>query len=135
MKDILVYMADLYTVVQYLALNGFDTNPGLDSIRQSKYSFVVETLKWLYLGSIFMSLILLLFESLKARRITKSGYISNAYTNTISYRHYAIASFSYFSFFERIEMYKKPIDRVAFFVFFALKGRFLLSCLHLRDAE
>jgi hypothetical protein len=132
MKDILIYMADIFTVVQYLAFGAFDSNPGLDDLR-ARWSWIVEALKWAYLGSIFISLVLLLFEIRKGRKITQSGYISTAFTNTIAYRQYAIASFAHFSLFERIEMYKKPIDRVAFFVFFSLKGKSFLIICHCRS--
>jgi hypothetical protein len=122
MKGILVYMADIYTVVHYLALDGFTANPGLDSLN-SKWSILVHVMKWVYLGSIFISLLILLLEIKKSRKITRSGYISCAFTNTMSYRQYAISSYSYYSFFQRIEMYIRPIDRMAFFVFFSLKGK------------
>jgi hypothetical protein len=121
MKDTLVYMADVYTVYQYNTSKTFERTPGLEKLKATPH--MIEVLKWLYLGSIFFSLLLLMLETRKAFRIIQSSYISTAFTNNISYRQYAIQSFAHYSFFQRIEMCKRPIDKVAFYCYFSLKGK------------
>jgi hypothetical protein len=113
-------MADIFTVYQYISSKTFEMTPGMESLKAKPA--LMEALKWVYLGSIFLSLVFFLLELRKGHRIVRSSYISTAFTNTISYRQYAIQSFAHYSFFQRIEMYKRPIDRVAFYCFFALKG-------------
>ncbi|KAJ9050400.1 Potassium transporter [Entomophthora muscae] len=98
-------------------------------------AFQYETAKKLYFGndsnsayriifliSIAMSCLLLIYEVRKASRILRTRDISFTYTNIIAHRVYTLGSYHNFCFFQRISASPKFSDNVAFYVFFTLKG-------------
>lgn len=79
--------------------------------------------------SMFFSFLLLFIEWRKGRKIVKSRDISYALTSTVAYRYYCIQSFAHFCFFRKIQISRKAVDILAFYVFFTFKNwkRLLLA--------
>jgi hypothetical protein len=115
-KIVLVYIADLWTAGSLLILDSWSSTitPAIPFI----YS------KWIYVGCIFMSFLLLAIDWKKARAIIASKDISYAFTSTISYRYYSLKSFPHYCFFHQIKRQSRMVDIIAFFVFFTFKGKF-----------
>ncbi|KAG0189695.1 hypothetical protein DFQ28_003088 [Apophysomyces sp. BC1034] len=114
LKSILVYAADLYSG---------DPNNDTDAAIPTEYS------KWIFLGAILISFLLMFWDIRKARNIIASRDISYAFTNVAASRYYAIKDYKYYCLFCKINKSRKTIDDFAFFVFFTLKGwkRLLLA--------
>ncbi|OCB91548.1 hypothetical protein A7U60_g1174 [Sanghuangporus baumii] len=85
--------------------------------------------KWLFVGCIIFSFLLLAYEARKARKIILSRDISYAFTNVMANNYYSLRSYDHFCFFSRINDSTKTIDDFAFFVFFTFKSwkRLLLA--------
>lgn len=88
-----------------------------------------EVSRWIFLGAITISFILLFWDIRKARVIIESRDISYAFTSVIANRWYSAKDYRYFCLFQKINNSRKRIDSIAFFVFFTLKGwkRLLLA--------
>ncbi|CAO3695097.1 unnamed protein product [Rhizopus stolonifer] len=121
LKGFLVYVADLWTAVSLLVIGNSSEIEGAD--------IPPEVSKWIFLGAILVSFILLFWDIRKSRNIIDSGDISYAFTSVIANRWYSVNDFRYFCLFRKINNSRKRIDSVAFFVFFTLKGwkRLLLA--------
>ncbi|RIB24532.1 hypothetical protein C2G38_1997812 [Gigaspora rosea] len=121
LKAVLVYIADLYSMTALLL------NDTWTSVKPA-ISFSIS--KWIFVGSIIMSFILLFLEMRKARTIVKSDDISFSFTNKIAYRYYTLTSYAHWCFFQEIQDREKIFpDKVAFHVFFEFKGyKRLLLC-------
>ncbi|CAI2179647.1 18990_t:CDS:2 [Funneliformis geosporum] len=92
-----------------------------------KIPFVVS--KWIVVGSICFSFLLLFIEVRKARLIVASRDISFAFTSIVAYRYYTLTSYAHWCFFQEIRSQQKGQDKIAFFVFFSFKGwKRLLFC-------
>ncbi|RUS25860.1 hypothetical protein BC938DRAFT_471545 [Jimgerdemannia flammicorona] len=81
----------------------------------------LEVAKWIFLGCILMSFLLLFLDIRKSRLIIESRDISYACTSVIASRYYTLRSYSHYCFFAQINDSKKTTDEIAFFVFFTLK--------------
>ncbi|CAG8441903.1 2518_t:CDS:2 [Ambispora gerdemannii] len=114
LKSVLVYIADLWTAGILLIFNEWN------SAVKPKIPFDVS--KWIFLGCIFMSFILLAWDMKKAKAIVESDDISYAFTSIIAYRYYTLRSYAHYCFFSQINNSRKRWDRIAFFVFFTFKG-------------
>ncbi|CAG8718153.1 5219_t:CDS:2, partial [Gigaspora rosea] len=115
LKAVLVYIADLYSMTALLL------NDTWTSVKPA-ISFSIS--KWIFVGSIIMSFILLFLEMRKARTIVKSDDISFSFTNKIAYRYYTLTSYAHWCFFQEIQDREKIFpDKVAFHVFFEFKGQ------------
>ncbi|RKP25189.1 hypothetical protein SYNPS1DRAFT_16053, partial [Syncephalis pseudoplumigaleata] len=113
-KAILMYCADMWTA--YLLI----TSDPLSKEKDNKIPLNVR--RWLYIISIVASFALLLWEGKKARRIIASRDIAYAYTNIAAFRFYSIRSYSHYCFFSQIGVTNSLTDRLAYFVYFTLKG-------------
>ncbi|KAF7731794.1 hypothetical protein EC973_008309 [Apophysomyces ossiformis] len=126
LKSILVYAADLYSGVSLLVVDHSQ-----DSINNINNDSTISTdvAKWIFLGAILVSFLLLFWDIRKARNIIASRDISYAFTNVAASRYYSIKDYKYYCLFCRINKSRKTIDDFAFFVFFTLKGwkRLLLA--------
>ncbi|CAG8697426.1 36076_t:CDS:2 [Gigaspora margarita] len=121
LKAVLVYIADLYSMTALLL------NDTWTSVKPA-ISFSIS--KWIFVGSILMSFILLFLEMKKAYTIVKSGDISFSFTNKIAYRYYTLTSYAHWCFFQEIQDREKVFpDKVAFHVFFEFKE----YCCHIID--
>lgn len=123
-KSVLVYLSDIYTVVAMLANNYWAGNilSESDSSNTIKVPFTIG--KWIFLGCIIFSFLLLAWESRKARMIIRSRDISYAFTNIMANNYYSLKSYDHFCFFSQINNSKKKKDEFAFFVFFTFKGEY-----------
>jgi len=85
--------------------------------------------KWIIVGCIIFSFLLLAYEGRKAKKIIASRDISYAFTNIMANNYYSFRSYNHFCFFAQIENSTKKKDDFAFFVFFTFKGwkRLLLA--------
>ena len=76
----------------------------------------------LIIASLIASFVLLMFEWKKANRIIKSRDISYAFTSDVAYSYYTIRSYPHYCFFSQIQNSRKPVDVLAFWVFFKFRG-------------
>ncbi|KAI8977364.1 hypothetical protein BDF20DRAFT_913699 [Mycotypha africana] len=110
LKGFLVYVADLWTAVI-----------GNSSINADA-SIPPDVAKWIFLGAILISFVLLFWDIRKARGIIESRDISLNFFSVIANRWYSTKDYKYFCLFRRIEKSRKSVDSIAIFVFFTLKG-------------
>ncbi|KAI8062862.1 hypothetical protein BC940DRAFT_341631 [Gongronella butleri] len=122
LKSVLVYIADLYSGVSLLVV-------GQTMENNADVTIPPDVAKWIFLGAILVSYLLLFWDIRKARRIIESRDISWAFTSVIASRYYSIRDYRYFCLFWHINSSRKFIDSIAFFIFFTLKGwkRLLLA--------
>ncbi|CAG8445024.1 10294_t:CDS:2 [Diversispora eburnea] len=113
-KSILVYVADMWTAGILIIFDRWNTAV------QPKIPFAVS--KWIFVGCIIVSFLLLAWDIKKARHIIKTRDISYAFTSTIAYRFYTLRSYKHYNFFCQINNSKKKADEIAFFVFFTFKA-------------
>ncbi|CAG8605409.1 2200_t:CDS:2 [Acaulospora colombiana] len=85
LKSILVYIADMWTAGILLIFDRWGSSV------QPKIPFFIS--KWIYVGCIFMSFLLLAWDIKKARHIIATRDISYAFTSTIAYRFYTLRSY------------------------------------------
>ncbi|CAJ0909467.1 1857_t:CDS:10, partial [Entrophospora sp. SA101] len=112
LKSVLVYLADIWTAGALLFIGKWTIRPTIP----------IDVSKWIFLGSIMLSFLLLYLEIRKSRAIVASNDISYAFTSTISYRYYTLTSFAHWCFFQTINDSQQLQDKFAFFVFFRFKG-------------
>lgn len=84
-----------------------------------------DVAKWIFLGAIMISFILLFWDIRKARIIIESRDISLSFFSAIANRWYSSKDYRYFCLFRKINNSRKSIDSIAFFVFFTLKGKLI----------
>ncbi|KAL7754470.1 GTP-binding protein [Sorochytrium milnesiophthora] len=125
-KAVLVYIADFLTAVlilsqkqwsQTISSSQAQTVPFLKSL-----SDYLQYLRFVYAASILVSFFLLFLDMQRALKIIRSRDISFAFTNTIASRYYTLRSYAHYCFFRQINRQRKFSDRLAFFIFFQLKG-------------
>ncbi|KAK4512291.1 uncharacterized protein ATC70_002988 [Mucor velutinosus] len=113
-KGFLVYVADLWTAVSLLVIGNSSIN--------ADASIPPDVAKWIFLGAIMISFVLLFWDIRKSRGIVESRDISLAFFSVIANRWYSVKDYKYFCLFGKINRSRKQIDSIAFFVFFTLKG-------------
>jgi len=123
-KSFLVYVSDVFTAVTMMTTKGwantiFNSCP---STVQDCFIIPFNIGKWLFLGCIIFSFLLLAYETRKARKIINSRDISYAYTNVMANNYYSLRSYDHFCFFSQINNSTKKKDTFAFFVFFTFKS-------------
>lgn len=79
--------------------------------------------KWVFVGCIIFSFLLLGYEWYKARQVVLSRDISYAFTNVMANDYFSIKSYDNFCLFCRISSNRQRQDKVAFFVFFTFKSK------------
>ncbi|RUP45610.1 hypothetical protein BC936DRAFT_147953 [Jimgerdemannia flammicorona] len=113
-KSFVIYIADLWTAGIILIFDKWNTGV------QPKIPFYIG--KWIYVGCILLSFLLLSLDIRKARMIIASKDISYATTSLTAYRYYSMRSYPHYCFFTKINDSRRVTDDIAFFVFFTLKG-------------
>src|SRR5690348_2231961 len=88
LKSVLVYVIDLWNAGVLLS-----SDHSWGSSIQPKISIAIS--KWIFLGSILASFLLLALDMKKAKAIIASRDISYTFTNTIAYRFYTLRSYSH----------------------------------------
>lgn len=114
LKTILVYIADLWTAGILLIFDKWGSSV--------KPKIPIYISKWIFVGAILMSFIILLWDIKKAKPIVASRDISYTFTSLVATRYYTLRSYTHYCFFCQIQESTKLVDDVAFFVFFSFKG-------------
>lgn len=125
LKDFLVYVSDIFTAITMLTTSSwsneiFKSCPKTENNGCVAVPFTIG--KWLFVGCIIFSFLLLAYEGRKSKRIIASRDISYAFTNIMANRYYSLRSYDHFCFFDHISNSTKRTDDFAFFVFFVFKS-------------
>ncbi|KAG8865341.1 hypothetical protein FRB96_000231 [Tulasnella sp. 330] len=121
LKSFLVYLSDIYTAATMLTSTTW-TNTIYNRCPANEcptISFSVG--KWIFVGCIIFSFLLLAYEAQKSKKIIASRDISYAFTNIMANNYYSLRSYNHFCFFSQIENSTKKKDDFAFFIFFTFK--------------
>jgi hypothetical protein len=122
LKSFMVYVSDIFTAITKLTTTSWTTEI-LDQCAQNGcVNIPVTTSKWLFVGCIIFSFLLLAYETRKSRKIIASRDISYAFTNVMAQHYYSLRSYDHFCFFDHISNSTKVSDDFAFFVFFTFKS-------------
>lgn len=121
-KSFLVYVSDIYTAV--IMLTSHDWTNIIFTGCQDRDCAVIPFKygKWLFVGCIILSFLLLGYEAHKAKKIIASRDISYAFSNVMANNYYSLRSYDHFCFFCHISNSTKKKDDFAFFVFFTFKS-------------
>jgi hypothetical protein len=122
-KSFLVYVSDIFTAVTMLTTSNW-ANTIFKSCPTGQDCFIIPFRigKWLFVGCIIFSFLLVAYEARKARKIINSRDISYAFTNVMANNYYSLRSYDHFCFFCQISNSTKKKDDFAFFVFFTFKS-------------
>ncbi|CEG77546.1 hypothetical protein RMATCC62417_12275 [Rhizopus microsporus] len=110
----LLYGADIWTACTLLIYDKWSLST------QPRIPFYIS--KWIYVGCIILSFILLAWEIRKARAVMATEDVSLAVTNAMAFRTYSLKSYTYFCLLQKIKSSTKWSDVVIFYVFYTLKG-------------
>jgi len=124
LKGFLIYVSDIFTATTMLSTNGW-SNQIFDSCPKDQETGCIfipfPVAKWLFVGCIIFSFLLLAYEARKAKKIIASRDISYAFTNVMANHYYSLRSYDHFCFFSHIQDSTKKKDDFAFFIFFTFK--------------
>lgn len=84
--------------------------------------------KWVFVGCIIFSFLLLGYEVWKARQVIQSRDIAYAFTNLMANDYYSLKKYDNFCLFCKISKQNKKKDKLAFFIFFTFKGELTIRC-------
>jgi hypothetical protein len=130
LKSFLVYISDIFSAITMLSTSNWSNEIFRRCAEEEGCFFIPFNVgKWLFVGCIIFSFLLLAYESRKAKKIIASRDISFAFTNEMANNYYSLRSYDHFCFFDHISNSTKLIDDFAFFVFFTFKSwkRLLLA--------
>ncbi|WWD21740.1 hypothetical protein CI109_106227 [Kwoniella shandongensis] len=121
LKSIVVYGLDIFTAATMIVsdhwTNSLTAKCDYGCAVDVKYSIA----KWVFVGCIIFSFLLLAYETYRAKKVVDSRDISYAFTNLIANDYYSFRSYDNFCLFCQIESSSKKKDDFAFFVFFTFK--------------
>jgi len=129
LKSLAVYGLDIFTAITMISsdhwTNAIQTRCGNDCAVEVQFSIA----KWIFVGCIIFSFLLLAYETYKAKRVIDSRDISYAFTNLIANDYYSLRSYDNFCLFCHIDNSTKRADDFAFFIYFTFKDwkRLLLA--------
>ncbi|OXG14400.1 vacuolar protein [Cryptococcus neoformans Tu259-1] len=129
LKSVAVYALDIFTAVTMVSsdhwTNAITSKCDSDCVVDVQFKIA----KWVFVGCIIFSFLLLAYETYKAKRVIDSRDISYAFTNLLANDYYSFRSYDNFCLFCQIESSSKKKDDLAFFIFFTFKGwkRLLLA--------
>ncbi|KAL1721777.1 hypothetical protein EV715DRAFT_248728 [Schizophyllum commune] len=130
LKDFLVYVSDIFSAITMLTTSSW-SNEIFNTCDHLKgcVNIPFKVGKWVFVGCIIFSFLLLGYEGRKAKKIVASRDISYAFTNIMANHYYSLRSYDCFCFFDHISNSTKTSDDFAFFVFFTFKSwkRLLLA--------
>jgi hypothetical protein len=122
-KSFLVYVSDIFSAITMLTTSNWSNEIFQKcQITNGCVYIPFNTGKWLFVGCIIFSFLLLAYESRKAKIIIASRDISYAFTNVMANNYYSLRSYDHFCFFDHISNSTKTSDDFAFFVFFVFKS-------------
>lgn len=121
-KSFLVYISDIYTATTMLTSENW-SNSIYSSCKEKNGCVAIPfgVAKWLFVGCIIFSFLLLAYEARKSKKIIASRDISFAFTNVMAQNYYSLRSYDHFCFFCHINDSTKKKDDLAFFIFFTFK--------------
>jgi len=123
LKSFLVYVSDIFSAITMLTTSNWSNEIFKQCQNTDGCVFIpFNTGKWLFVGCIIFSFLLLAYESRKAKIIIASRDISYAFTNVMANNYYSLRSYDHFCFFDHISNSTKTSDDFAFFVFFVFKS-------------
>jgi len=123
LKSFLVYVSDIFSAVTMLTTHGWSNQIFNDCPHVDGCVFIPFNVgKWLFVGCIIFSFLLLAYEARKAKKIIASRDISYAFANEMANHYYSLRSYDHFCFFDHISNSTKTSDDFAFFVFFVFKS-------------
>lgn len=124
LKSFLVYVSDIFTAVTMLTTDGW-SNETLESCEHQQNSNCLNISfsvgKWIFVGCIIFSFLLLAYEARKSKKIVASRDISYAFTNIMAQHYYSLRSYDHFCFFDHLSNSTKRSDDFAFWIFFTFK--------------
>jgi len=122
-KSFLVYVSDIFSAITMLTTQNWSNEIYAQCQNTNGCVYIpFNTGKWLFVGCIIFSFLLLAYESRKAKKIIASRDISYAFTNVMANNYYSLRSYDHFCFFDHISNSTKTSDDFAFFVFFVFKS-------------
>lgn len=123
LKSFMVYILDIFSAVTMLSTDAW-SNEIFNQCKDLDGCIFIpfKTGRWLFVGCIIFSFLLLAYESRKAKKIIASRDISYAFTNVMANNYYSLRSYDHFCFFDHISNSTKTSDDFAFFVFFTFKS-------------
>jgi len=123
LKSFLVYILDIFSAVTMLSTVAW-SNEIFNQCKDVHGCIFIpfQTGRWLFVGCIIFSFLLLAYEARKAKKIIASRDISYAFTNVMANHYYSLRSYDHFCFFDHISNSTKTSDDFAFFVFFTFKS-------------
>ncbi|KAF7983886.1 hypothetical protein HWV62_18238 [Athelia sp. TMB] len=130
LKSFLVYVSDIFSAITMLTTDDWSNQIFAKCQNQSGCFFIPFSVgKWLFVGCIIFSFLLLAYEARKSKKIIASRDISYAFTNVMANHYYSLRSYDHFCFFDHISNSTKKKDEFAFFIFFTFKSwkRLLLA--------
>ncbi|KIK65380.1 hypothetical protein GYMLUDRAFT_38831 [Collybiopsis luxurians FD-317 M1] len=122
LKSFLVYVSDIFTAITMLTTTSWSNEIFNNCQKFGCVSIPFNTGKWLFVGCIIFSFLLLAYETRKTKKIIASRDISYAFTNVMAQHYYSLRSYDHFCFFDHISNSTKLSDDFAFFVFFTFKS-------------
>lgn len=130
LKSFMVYISDIFSAITMLTTKNWSNEIFKNCAKiDNCIAIPFNTGKWLFVGCIIFSFLLLAYEARKAKKIIASRDISYAFTNIMANNYYSLRSYDHFCFFNHISNSTKTSDDFAFFVFFTFKSwkRLLLA--------
>lgn len=129
-----VYGVDTFTAINLLVFNRWSS--------EIKPAFDIKISRWIFVGCIILSFVLLALRWLRAIRVMKSGDIAQSYLDPLAVRVQSIRTgekgrgYRRFLVFAELTKSKKGADYVALFVYFNFEGRCFmeLSAFPVRNA-
>ncbi|WWC68181.1 uncharacterized protein I206_102104 [Kwoniella pini CBS 10737] len=129
LKSIAVYGLDIFTASTMIVSNHWTNSIGQRCGDNCAIDVQFKIAKWVFVGCIIFSFLLLGYETWKAKQVIDSRDISYAFTNLMANDYYSFRAYDNFCLFCHIEGSTKKKDDFAFFIFFTFKGwkRLLLA--------
>ncbi|WVW78165.1 hypothetical protein I302_100116 [Kwoniella bestiolae CBS 10118] len=129
LKSIAVYGLDIFTASTMILADHWTNSIGQKCGANCAIDVQFKIAKWVFVGCIIFSFLLLAYETWKAKQVIDSRDISYAFTNLMANDYYSFRNYDNFCLFCHIEGSTKKKDDFAFFIFFTFKGwkRLLLA--------
>ncbi|WWC59730.1 uncharacterized protein I303_102292 [Kwoniella dejecticola CBS 10117] len=129
LKSIAVYGLDIFTATTMILSDHWTNSIGQRCGNNCAIDVQFKIAKWVFVGCIIFSFLLLAYETWKAKQVIDSRDISYAFTNLMANDYYSFRAYDNFCLFCHIEGSTKKKDDFAFFIFFTFKGwkRLLLA--------
>lgn len=121
-KSLIVYSLDIFTAITMLSsgkwVNAIYAKCGDDCFIDVNFDIV----KWVFVGCIIASFVLLGYEWYRARKVIRSNDIALTYTNVIANDYYSLKDYHYYCFWCHLSESSKKKDILIGFVFWTFKG-------------